>query len=186
MRRNEKLVMLQKNYYGSRKSILDQRELGYRNTMSILRKQLRENHARYMKVYKKYNHTVEDVMNLMKTKIGGFEELLKPTKVSQDFKLEDFEIESIDVEVDEYSTEKVNELLDDEQFCTIINDLKIMHNNMLSAHINIKRTRDIVSYLKLRRDHDAKITVRPDEEVIQQMIKQSADALKDEINSLDL
>ncbi len=185
-RRNEKLLMLQKNYYGGRKSISDQRELSYRNTMSILRKQLRENHQRFMKAYGKYNHTVEDVMGLMKTKIGGFEELLKPTKTAQDFKLEDFDVEDFDEDVDTYSAEKADELLNDDQFWQIINDLKILHNNILSAHINIKRTRDIVSYLKLRRDHDAKIVVRPDEDILQQMIKNSSLDIKEEVDALDL
>ena len=185
-RRSEKLLLLQKSYYGSRKSILDQRELNYRNTMSILRKKLRENHEKYMKAYSKYNHSVEDVMQLMKGKIGGFEELLKPTKEAQDYKLEDFEVDNFDEEVNQLATEKATNLLEDEQFWNIINDLKILHNNMLSAHLVIKRTRDIVSQLKLRRDHAAKVVVRPDEEFIRQMIQESVKSLKEEVDALPL
>lgn len=185
-RRAEKLLLLQKSYYGSRKSILDQRELNYRNTMSILRKKLRENHEKYMKAYNKYNHSVEDVMQLMKGKIGGFEELLKPTKEAQDYKLEDFEVDNFDEEVDQLAAEKATNLLEDEQFWRIINDLKILHNNMLSAHLVIKRTRDIVSQLKIRRDHAAKVVVRPNEEFIKQMVQESAKSLKEEVDALPL
>lgn len=185
-RRAEKLLFLQKSYYGSRKSILDQRELNYRNTMSILRKKLRENHEKYMKAYSKYNHSVEDVMQLMKGKIGGFEELLKPTKEAQDYKLEDFEVDNFDEEVEQLAAEKATNLLEDEQFWKIINDLKILHNNMLSAHLVIKRTRDIVSQLKIRRDHAAKVVVRPNEEFIRQMVQESAKSLKEEVDALPL
>lgn len=185
-RRNEKLQLLQKNYYGSRASILDRRELDYRNTMSILRKRLRENHQRFMKAYGKYNNSVETVMELMRSKIGGLDELLKPTKESQDFKLEDFEVDDFGEEVDAFAAEKANELIDDAQFWIIINDLKILHNNILSAHLLIKRTRDIVSYLKMRRDHEARVVVRPNEEVIQQMIQSSAADIKAEVDALDL
>lgn len=185
-RRAEKLLLLQKSYYGSRKSILDQRELNYRNTMSILRKKLRENHEKYMKAYSKYNHSVEDVMELMRGKIGGFEELLKPTKEAQDYKLEDFEVDNFDEEVDQLAAEKATNLLEDEQFWRIINDLKILHNNMLSAHLVIKRTRDIVSQLKIRRDHAAKVIVRPNEEFIKQMVQESAKSLKEEVDALPL
>ena len=185
-RRAEKLLLLQKGYYGSRKSILEQRELNYRNTMSILRKKLRENHEKYMKAYSKYNHSVEDVMQLMKGKIGGFEELLKPTKEAQDYKLEDFEVDNFDEEVNQLATEKATNLLEDEQFWNIINDLKILHNNMLSAHLVIKRTRDTVSQLKIRRDHAAKVVVRPNEEFIRQMVQESAKSLKEEVDALPL
>ncbi len=188
-RRAEKLQLLQKNYYGNRTSILDRRELSYRNTMSILRKKLRENHQRFMKAYGKYNHTVDEIKEMMCNKIGGFDELLKPTKVARDFTLDDFEVDEAEVfndEIDEYATTKANELLDDPQFWIIINDLKILHNNILSAHLLIKRTRDIVAYLKLRRDNIVRMTVRPDETVIRQMLQESADTLKDDVQSLDI
>lgn len=187
-RKNEKILLLQKSYYGSKKSILDRRELNYRNTMSILRKKLRENHETYMKAYHKYNHSVDDIMQLMKSKIGDFDDLLKATKDAQDYKLEDFQVNVDDFgdEVNQLATEKVSNLLENKQFWKIINDLKILYNNMLSAHIVIKRTRNIVDYLKLRRDHITKMTVRPDEEFIKQMIKTSANDTKKEINDLPL
>ena len=170
-RRAEKLQLLQRSYYSIKNSILDQRELNYRNTMSILRKKLRENYQKYMKAYGKYNSTLEDIMNQMRGKIGGFEDLMKPTKEPQNFSIDDFDCDNLGENIDTYSEERAMSLLNDNQFFDIINDLKILHNNMLSAHIVIKRTRDIVSYLKICRDKETKITVRPNDEIIQQMIE---------------
>jgi DNA polymerase elongation subunit (family B) len=188
-RRAEKLQMLQKNYYGGAKSTLERHELDYKNTMSILRKRLRENHQKFMKAYGKYNHSVDEVKEMMCAKIGGFDELLKPTKTAQDFQLEDFEIGSLDIfneEITEFANNKADKLLEDEQFVSIINELKILHNNMLAAHLRIKRTRDVVSYLKLRRDNIVRTIVRPDESVIQQMLHESALDLKKDVDDLDI
>ena len=184
-RRKETLLLLQRSYYSIKNSILDQRELNYRNTMSILRKKLRENYQKYMKAYGTYNNTIEDVMNQMRGKIGGFEDLMKPTNDPHNFTIEDFYCERLDENIDTYAENKVATLLNDRQFCDIINDLKILHNNLLSAHLVIKRTRDIVSYLKICRDKETKITVRPNDTVIQQMITNEL-SNKDDLDDLDL
>jgi hypothetical protein len=143
--------------------------------MIILRKRLRDNYQNYMQAYGKYNHKIEDIMKFMRSKIGGFEDLMKPTNESVDFKLEDFEIDFTEFtnEISEITRKNVKSLVYDTQFCKIINDLKILHNNMLAAHINIKRTRSVVSYLKTRRDNEVRMVVRPDENVIRQIIKES-------------
>ncbi len=169
-RRIEKLQMLQRSYYGIKNSILAQRDLNYRNTMSILRKKLRENYQKYMKVYGKYNSTLEDVMNQMRSKIGKLDDLMKPTKTPQNMGLDDFNCDSIDENIDSYAETQATTLLQDSQFCSIINDLKILHNNLLSAHVVIKRTRDIVDYLKICRDKAAKMCIMPSEKAIKQMI----------------
>jgi hypothetical protein len=184
-RRSEKLQMLQRSYYGIRNSILDQRDLNYRNTMSILRKKLRENYKKYMTAYGKYNNTLEDIMNQMRSKIGGFEDLMKPTKEPQNLGIDDFDCNDISENVEEYAETKASALLEDKAFCEIINDLKILHNNMFSAHVVIKRTRDIVAYLKLRRDREAKAVVRPDDDAIQKMIDNEINN-KDDLDDLDL
>ena len=184
--RSEKLQLLQRSYYGIKNSILDQRELNYRNTMSILRKKLRENYQKYMKAYGAYNSTIEDVMNQMRNKIGGFDELMKPTKDPHNFAVEDFDCESLDENIDSYSESRVDMLLNNKQFCEIINDLKILHNNLLSAHVVIKRTRDIVSYLKVCRDKDAKAVVRPNDDLIRQMIEKELVNSKGDTDDLDL
>jgi hypothetical protein len=125
-------------------------------------------------------------MDIMKLKIGDMSELMKPTEEARDFKLEDFEVEDFADEVDNVASAKAELLMSDPTFLTIINDLKILHNNMLSAHILIKRTRDIVAYLKLRRDHANRMVVRPDEAVIQKMISDSSEDLRKEISNLDI
>lgn len=186
-RRSEKIQLLQKSYYSNKKSISDIREYNYRNTISILRKKLRENYQEYMAAFGKFNNSVDDVMGLMKQKIGGFEDLMKPSKESKDFTLEDFEVaDTLATDAETRAEQNAQDLLQDKNFWRIINDLKMLHNNMLSAHLGIKRTRSIVAYLKLRRDHEAKMVVRPDDETIQQMKSRDLEESKMEVLSLDI
>ncbi len=182
----EKLTMMQASYYGSRKSILDQRELNYRNTMTILRKKLRENHSRYMEAYSKYNLSIKDLIELMRGKIEGLSALLMPTVESRDYKLEDFGVDIDEDTISSVAKEKVVALMADEKFRKTMNDLRILHNDMLAAHLLIHRTRDLVSQLKMRRDHANRAVVRPDDSIIRQIIKEDIADMRSEIRNLDI
>ncbi len=55
---------------------------------------------------------------------------------------------------------------------------------MLAAHITIKRSRSIVSFLKLKRDQSNRAVVRPDDDVINKLIKDSMEVPREHIPGL--
>jgi hypothetical protein len=176
-RRAEKLKDLQKCYYGNgRKSILDLKENAYRETMSILRKRLRENFEEFMKLYKVCNNGVESIINAIKEKVNIDNTLYQPAKENSDYKLEDFDFEMTD-ELEDQLSEKAKHnakfIIDTPKIHNILDKLKLLYNDLLSAHISVKKARVIVDYLKLRRDRENRAVVRPDEAVIKQMIANS-------------
>ena len=190
LRREEKLKDLQCIYYGNGKnSFITARELAYSNTMSILRKRLRENLDTIMKIYNAYNKSLESIMSLIKSKIGLTEDLYKPTNESIKYKLEDFNeniLEELNEEIDDQAKKSVIKILNDDKSSRSLDGLKALYNNMLTAHLVIKRSRDIVSYLKLRRDHSNKIIIRPDDEIIKNTIKNDIESTREELMQLNI
>lgn len=189
-RKDEKLKDLQKVFYGNgNNSLIAIRELAYNNTMAILRKRLRENIDVIMRIYRSYNSSLDDIMNLIKCKIGFNDDLFKPTKEATDYKLEDFNqnvIDDLDSEIKNNAVNASTKILNNDRTIQSLAELKALYNNMLAAHITIKRTRDIISYLKLKRDQANKVIVRPKDEVINELNKRSMEEDRAELMKLNI
>lgn len=191
-RRNEKLQLLQKAYYGAgNKSIIVVREKNYKQTMSILQKRIRENFDEFMKLYKVYNKGVESMIDMMRDKLSIDDQLFQPTKEKTDFKIEDFEYDpdvddEFTSELEEKAVSYTEEMMQDTKLLDIMNNLKMLYNNLITAHTVIKRARSTVDYLKLRRNNTVRSITRPNEDAIDNMIRESVINDRDSILSLNL
>jgi DNA polymerase elongation subunit (family B) len=183
-----KLKSMQKAYYGNgAKSLITIRELAYKNTMSILRKRLRENLETFTKIYRAYNKSLEDIMQLIRGKVGITDELFKPTKSATDYKLEDLDgnaLSDLSDEIEKTAKNGIIRILNSDSDIASLAQLKALYNHMLAAHITIKRSRSIVSFLKLKRDQSNRAVVRPDDDVINKLIKDSMDVPREHIPGL--
>lgn len=189
-RRNEMLFMLQKVYYNNRKqSIINVREAAYKETMTVLRTRVRTSFEEFMKLYKVYNMCVEEVIEVLKKKLDIGNDLTKPSTEQKDFKFEDFNVDiddALDNELTHRAQHHISKIYSDPKIIQIIGSLKNLYGHMVAAHLYIKRTKSIVDYLKLRRDHATRAVVRPDDEVLRQVIRQSIAESGEELMSLNI
>lgn len=189
-RKAEMLTMLQKVYYNNRKqSIINVREAAYKETMSILRTRVRNSFEEFMKLYKVYNMGVESLIDILKKKLAIDESLQKPSNEQKDFKFEDFGVDidtALDTELATRAQHHVSKMYSDPKVVQMLASLKSLYNHMVAAHLYIKRTKSIVDYLKLRRDHSTRSVVRPDDEVLRNVIQQSLLESGAELMSLNI
>lgn len=189
-RKAEMLTMLQKVYYNNRKqSIINVREAAYKETMSILRTRVRNSFEEFMKLYKVYNMGVESLIDILKKKLDIDESLQKPSNEQKDFKFEDFGVDidtALDTELATRAQHHVSKMYSDPKVVQMLASLKSLYNHMVAAHLYIKRTKSIVDYLKLRRDHSTRSVVRPDDEVLRNVIQQSLLESGAELMSLNI
>lgn len=189
-RRAEMLTMLQKVYYNNRKqSINNVRELAYKETMGILRTRVRNSFEEFMKLYKVYNMGVESLIDVLKKKLSVDDTLQAPSAEQKDFKFEDFGVEiddSLDNELTVRARQHISKMYEDPKVVKIIGSLKSLYSHMVAAHLYIKRTRSIVDYLKLRRDHSTRAIVRPDDEVLRGVIQQGLDESHVDLMNLNI
>jgi DNA polymerase elongation subunit (family B) len=186
--RKDKLKDMQKSYYGGKKSIQEIRTQAYNETMSILRKRIRENYDSFMALYKVYNNGIQNIIDVIKDRLKVDEELKKPTTQACDFKLEDFDFEIDDFESDlsNIADTYTNNILKNDKLKTVLDKLKNLYADIKSARISFMRTENIVSYLKQRRDHENKMVVRPNQDVIRRLIEQDISNNSETINNLKL
>jgi DNA polymerase elongation subunit (family B) len=187
-RREEKITLLQKAYYSDkRKSIEAQRKDSYKVTMGILRTKVRDNFEKIMKVYKTYNSSIEDLISLIKQKLNITDDMFAPASDSTDYKLEDFGV-PIDSDFESELTEKANihidKMFEDDTLTKNLEMFESLYDYMVAAHLYIKRTESVVSYLKLRRNTVTGFRARPSDETIQQTIKESLERDKEELMRL--
>ncbi len=188
-RRKEKIKDMQKSYYGSKKSISELRKNAYEETMSILRKRVRENYDAFMSLYKLYNDGIQNIIDIIKSKLKVDEELKKPTKQVCDFKLEDFDFEindDLENNLANVATDYASNILQNDKMKNILNKLKTLYTDIMAARISYMRTENIVEYLKKRRDIDNKMVVRPDQDTIKKLIEDNIESNSDDIMNLKL
>jgi DNA polymerase elongation subunit (family B) len=189
----DRIKTLQKIYYGNKKnSILPIREERYKETINILRSKIREKYDALMKVYRVYNKGVANIVDMVKNKLQISDNLYQPASQKSDFKLEDFEnneseiTNNLDEEMTELAKENTEKLFADDSIKNILFELKNLYNNMLAAHLYIKRTHSIVDYLKTKRDDENFMITRPSKEHISKSIKSGFEKDKSMLMSMKL
>lgn len=189
-RKAEMLKMLQTVYYNNRKqSINVVREAAYAETMSVLRTRVRNSFEEFMKLYAVYNMGVESLIDVLKKRLSINETLQKPSNVATDYKFEDFGVnidDALDSELTTRAECHVSKMYSDPAVTKILTSLKKLYGHMVAAHLYIKRTKSVVDYLKMRRDHNTRIVVRPDDEVLRNVIQQSLLESSAELMQLDI
>lgn len=191
--RPEKIKIMQKVYYDERmrdsnnkpiKSILKIRTNVFNETMSILRRKLRENMSNFRKIYSKYQSSIENVTNILKSALNINEDLYKSTKNSEKYTLEDFGEIDDDLlsNLEKEAKKEANNLLNDEKMQTIISNLKELYINILSAHLIYRRTQSIVDTLKSKRNSYTRTIMRPDDDYMRNIINSS---IKESIENSD-
>jgi len=174
--RSNKLKVLQKIYYGDgSKSINAVRQKAFEETMSNLRKDIRNNTKEFETLFKVYQKGVENLMNIIKKKLNMDENLYNPTIISmaKEYKLDDFNTNIDNDQLEEKAAEYTDTMFNDTHVNLLVNKLKNLYMNIYSAHIIINRTKSIVDYLKLLRDRVTRVLARPDNNIMRDMINAS-------------
>jgi hypothetical protein len=176
-------MMLQQVFYGSRDSLMNQRTKAFRETMSILRRRIREHIGEFRKVYSRYQGCVNGISNIIKNQLAIDKTLFDPTRDETKYKLDDFG--DIDEELmDELGAQAdadAVELLESEVLIGIINKMKTLYKDILSAHLIYRRTQSMVDALKANRDRSTGVIARPDEESIENTIAADINAAMEDI-----
>jgi DNA polymerase elongation subunit (family B) len=182
-KRRDKIMMLQQVFYGSRDSLMNQRTKAFRETMSILRRRIREHIGEFRKVYSRYQGCVNGISNIIKNQLAIDKTLFDPTRDETKYKLDDFG--DIDEELmDELGAQAdadAVELLESEVLIGIINKMKTLYKDILSAHLIYRRTQSMVDALKANRDRSTGVIARPDEESIENTIAADINAAMEDI-----
>ena len=177
--RQYSLRILQEIYYHSgKKSFINTREEIYVNTMNILRDRLQSSCSEISKIFNIYKQGVENVTNIIKSKID-IQTILNPSDKKVDYTLSDLGIDIADYEdtMQMKAIDFTNNCFNNPDFKQKIDDIKKIYKEMISTHIYIKRTRSIVNYLKIQRDKVNGAIMRPDDKIMQKIINESVDEL---------
>ena len=185
--KKQKLRDMQKAYYGGKTSIREIRTRAYNETMSILRKKIRENYDSFMSLYMAYNKSLQSITDMIKSKMQVNEDLKKPTTTPCDFKLEDFDFEidnELESEVNIQASDQANEIFKNNRLKSVLDKLKTLYIDIVAARITFMRTENIVDYLKQKRNTENRMIVRPDQQIIKNMISQEVADNKNTIVNL--
>jgi len=180
----EKIKMLQEAYYGCQNSILFNRTKTFRQTMSILRRNFRENLDKFLKLYNKYQSSVNDVSNIFKNALSINNSLFEVTDQPVNYTLEDFQEIDINTkkQLEREAKAKANQILNDKELKKTIQEFNEIYTYMLAAYKIYRQTQSIVTELKNHRDTTASVATRPDDEYMQQVINSD---IEETINNLN-
>jgi DNA polymerase elongation subunit (family B) len=196
-KRITKIKIMQKVYYGERmmdanhntiKSILNTRTDSFRNTMSILRRIVRENVAEYRQLYSKYRRSVNDISDIIKNSLKISDELYGSTKEASNYIIEDFgDIDGYLQEELEYEAKtQADNIMSDISLQKTLSKFKSVYADILSAHLIYRRTCSIVDALKSKRDARTRTVMRPDDEFMRKVIEEDVRNTLEDIGDLGL
>jgi DNA polymerase elongation subunit (family B) len=179
---DEQIALMQKIYYGrgAQPSISDTREDAFKQTMSILRRRIRDNLKEFRLLFSTYYGCITTLTNILKEHVKLSADMYEPNiEEGAEYKLEDFGIDMKNVEkqVKEEAEQKAADLMNDTNIKPIIESFRELYYDILSAFLIIKRTRSIVGYLKILRDKKNKVVARPDEEIIKANMQKDIEEL---------
>jgi DNA polymerase elongation subunit (family B) len=188
--RNGKIKILQKVYYGiPRKSILDIRKKSFRETMSILRRRVREDVTEFRTLYSVYHHGIELIIDVLKDHIKISQNLFEVTDEVKSYKFEDFSTE-LDVElvndITLVATTHANKMLNDKKLIIIMDKFKVLYQDILSSHLVIRRTESIVDTLKSKRNSMNRVIMRPDDDIINSVIESNIQQTLIDLKDIDI
>lgn len=186
--KEEKLKLLQKIYHGTQKNnISNTREKAYSETISILKRRIRESVQDITKLFNAYHYGINTLTSIIKNEIGFHPELFKSTSNDQakEYKLDDFNYDINEEELDQKAIEYTEQLFKDDHVQIMLDNFKNLYNDLIAAQLFIKKTRSIVDYLKMRRNHQVRIVVRPDDEVMKSTIESDVKSSMENINDTD-
>jgi len=164
-KQDDKVKMMQQVYYGAKKSIMNLRAKSFRETMSLLRRRVREHIAEFRRVYSRYQGSVNGISEVLKNQLTINNDLFDATSSGAKYKLEDLGELDKDLleELKSQAEDEVDEILGDAELQSIIAKMKKLYKDILSAHLVYRRTQSIVDALKIRRDRMTRSVMRPDE-----------------------
>jgi DNA polymerase elongation subunit (family B) len=175
--RVNKIKLMQKVYYGTRnKSIIDVRLKSFRETMSILRRRIRDNTTEFYTLYSVYQRSVISVTDILKKYLKIDQTLFNNTKDCKEYDIFDF-VPEIDNDIQNIMKNKADEyvenIMDDSKLKVILNNFKNLYNDLLSAHLSYRRTENIVDTLKIRRDRINRTITRPNADIMKDVIAEN-------------
>jgi DNA polymerase elongation subunit (family B) len=195
--RRTKTKIMQKVYYGEHmrdangnnvKSILTTRTESFRNTMSILRRLVRENVAEYRKLYSKYRQCVNDISKIIKNSLKIGDKLYGPTKEASKYILEDFgDIDGdMQTELEAEAEIQADNIMSDGDLQKTLSKFKTIYADILSAHLIYRRTQSIVDALKSKRDAQTRTVMRPDDDYMRKVIEEDVRTTLEDVGDLGL
>jgi phosphoglycerate-specific signal transduction histidine kinase len=188
---------MQKVYYGEHmrdangnnvKSILTTRTESFRNTMSILRRLVRENVEEYRKLYSKYRQCVNDISKIIKNSLKIGDKLYGPTKEASKYILEDFgDIDGdMQTELEAEAEIQADNIMSDGDLQKTLSKFKTIYADILSAHLIYRRTQSIVDALKSKRDAQTRTVMRPDDDYMRKVIEEDVRTTLEDVGDLGL
>jgi len=190
--RAEKIKRLQKVYYNMPKgqSIIDVRKKDFDQTMSILRRKLRENSEDYMMIFNTYQKSILQLTDIIKNNINLDQELFNSThEGTKNITLDDL-TEKLDTDVlnklDTKATETANSILSSDKFNSIMKDIKTIYLDIKSAYVRYERTNSIVERLKSYRNKSNRIVVKPNKEYMDKIRNEDTNDKQHNKQLLDL
>jgi DNA polymerase elongation subunit (family B) len=153
---NGELIKMSRAWYGSKNTIIEDREKQYNQRIEILRKEIRGTYDTLMKLYARTNGTMKFLIeNLKKDLNSQIAPLEEATNAPREYNMGDFPEFATKLTDQVYLSElsrvaevQVDELYTNPITSDAIKKLKYLYLNIKSAMICIKQSRCVVAYLR--------------------------------------
>ena len=165
--------------YSAYKKIILSRQKQYAETMSILRRRIRENIANISKLYMQYNKSISYIVSSVKKQLSIDENDMQPTDEPGEYV---FDIDNDLITKKTIDESKIDALFN-EKNTLIISDFKTLYIDIHSITTALKQTQSIYNELQTLYHKKEHITIAPPPTILKSTIKDDvAEAIKNAKN----